>query len=205
MRAYFNGVPSGGEYDERVKSEAQYKIFLEYFQRLVTVMGGDAQLSSILSADPTSWETYSKWSDSVYKGTPMHISFHTTSIWALMSAFTNDILKRYADEINQAFTWILTHPRVYKTAVIFDIQSDCKFPLFRVRKRWSTYLRVKPSGAEFNLLSPSAVILPDDGNPYPPETIASISRVQWGKEHSHNYERKTLRCVSAYGIWVNGC
>ena len=62
------------------------------------------------------------------------------------------------------------------------------------------YLRVKTSGAEFNLLSPSAVILPDDGNPYPPETIASLSRVQWGKEHSHNYEMQTLRCVSAYGI-----
>ncbi|KAI9463155.1 hypothetical protein HD554DRAFT_2175660 [Boletus coccyginus] len=155
VKAYFNGVPSGGEYDTKVKSEAQYKVFLEYLQRLVTVMGGDSRLFSNLSSDPTNWGT-----------------FHTNAIWTLMSASLNDTLRSYANQLNQAFTWILTHPRIFKTAVIFDIQSD-----------W----------AEFNLLTPSAVILPDDAYPYPPQTIASLSRVQWGKEHSHDYARQTLR------------
>lgn len=52
-----------------------------------------------------------------------------------MTAYTNAMLKSYAGELSQAFTWILTHPRVYKTAVIFDIQSDCKFILFHVEER----------------------------------------------------------------------
>lgn len=134
VKAYFNGIPNGGEYDEKVKSEAQYKVFLEYLQRLVTVTGGDAQLSSSLAADPTGWEKYRQWSTGVYDETPMHISFHTTPIWSLMSAFTDDTLKRYAGELDQAFTWIVTHPRVYKTAITFDIQSDCKFPLSVLRR-----------------------------------------------------------------------
>ena len=165
-------------------------------------MGGDSQLSSNLSSDPTSWETYSKWSATVYSGAPTHISFHTTAIWILMSAFTNDTLKTYAEEVNQAFTWIVTHPRVYKTTVTFDIQSDCKFPLLHAGERWGTYFSVSTSGAEFNLLTPSAVILPDDANPYPPETLASLSRVQWGREHSHDYQRQTLRFASPLGIRV---
>lgn len=127
VKAYFNGVPSGGEYDTKVKSEAQYKVFLEYLQRLVTVMGGDSQLSSNLSSDPTNWGTYVQWSGSVYTETPTHISFHTNAIWTLMSASLNDTLRSYANQLNQAFTWILTHPRIFKTAVIFDIQSDCEF------------------------------------------------------------------------------
>ncbi|KAG8215623.1 hypothetical protein J3R82DRAFT_7492 [Butyriboletus roseoflavus] len=172
VKAYFNGIPNGGEYDERVKSEPQYKIFLEYLQRIVTAVGGNAQLSSSLTADPTNWETYSKWSDSVYTSIPTHISFHTNSIWSLMSGSSHNILKSYAEELNRGFTWILTHPRVFKTAVIFDIQSD-----------WG----------EFNLLTPSALILRDDANSFPPDTIANPSRVQWGKENSHNYQRQTLR------------
>lgn len=172
VKAFFNGIPDGGEYDNTVKSEAQYKIFVEYLQRLVTIVGGDAQLSSNLTSNPTSWSTYENWRDSVSTAAPTHISFHVTPIWSLMSAFTNDTLKSYANEINQAYTWILTRPRVYKTAVAFDIQSD-----------W----------AEFNLLTPSAVILPDNANPYPAGTVSSRHRVQWGKEHSHDYQRQTLR------------
>ncbi|KAI6038048.1 hypothetical protein EDC04DRAFT_2896911 [Pisolithus marmoratus] len=172
VKAFFNGIPDGGEYDETVKSEAQYKIFLEYLQRLVTVVGGDAQLSSNLTSDPTSWNTYTQWSASVYTATPVLISFHTTAIWSLMFAFTNVVLQSYANEISQAYTWILTRPRVYKTAITFDIQSD-----------W----------AEFNLLTPSAVILPDNAYPYPAGTIASHSRVQWGKEYSHDYKMQTLK------------
>lgn len=48
--------------------------------------------------------------------------------------------------------------------------------------------------AEFNLLSPGAVIVPDTAHPYPSmNTVASDTRVQWGKEYSHNYQRQTLR------------
>ena len=147
VKAYFNGIPSGGEYDKQVKSEPQYKVFLEYFQRLVTVVGGDAKHSTSLASDPTNWETYSKWSASVYTAMPMHISFHTTSIWSLMSASPHDILRRYAQELNQAFTWILTHPRVYKTAVIFDIQSDCKSSPSHYKERGTLTAWSKLQGA----------------------------------------------------------
>ncbi|KAI9457367.1 hypothetical protein HD554DRAFT_2177728 [Boletus coccyginus] len=71
-----------------------------------------------------------------------------------------------------AHNHIIQHPQPYKTAVVFDIQSD-----------W----------AEFNLLSPDTVIVPDTNNPFPDRTVATNTCVRWGKENSHQFEKKTLR------------
>jgi hypothetical protein len=45
--------------------------------------------------------------------------------------------------------------------------------------------------AEFGLLTPSAVVIP--GEDVPENSQFSTTKFIWGKEHSHKYERKTIR------------
>ena len=47
--------------------------------------------------------------------------------------------------------------------------------------------------AEIGLLTPSAVIVADPGFQLPDKTVFAETKVQWGKEHSHQYERKDIR------------
>ncbi|KAI6027942.1 hypothetical protein BKA83DRAFT_4236389 [Pisolithus microcarpus] len=171
VKAKFNGIPSGGVYDATVMAQDQYKKFEEYFQYLVTVSGGGDR-SKLANTDGT-YDDYQKWEDSIKDNRPGLLSFQVIEVWTLMKLANSDVLKSYADPLYNAFMWIVGHPDVYKTAVSLDIQSD-----------W----------AEFNLLTPSAVIMPDPQSPYPAQnTVASDTRVQWGKEYSHVYERQTLR------------
>ncbi|KAG6369322.1 hypothetical protein JVT61DRAFT_15041 [Boletus reticuloceps] len=171
VKAKFNGIPSGGDFDSSVKAQAQYKTFEEYFQFLVTVSGGGDR-SKLANTDAT-YANYQEWIKSIKENSPGLLSFQVIEVWTLMKFSSSIELKNYADPLYDAFMWIVGHPDVYKTAVSLDIQSD-----------WS----------EFNLLSPSALIMPDPANPYPAtNTVASDTRVQWGKEYSHVYEKKTLR------------
>ena len=47
--------------------------------------------------------------------------------------------------------------------------------------------------AEVGLLTPSAVIVADPSFQLPDNTVFAETKVQWGKEHSHDYERKDIR------------
>jgi hypothetical protein len=77
-----------------------------------------------------------------------------------------------AGMVMDAHNYIVQHRQPYRTAIVFDIQSD-----------W----------AEFNLLSPESVIIPDTTNPFPVKTVASNTSVKWGTEESHDFQRQTLR------------
>ncbi|KAI6098437.1 hypothetical protein EDD16DRAFT_1662944 [Pisolithus croceorrhizus] len=170
VKAKFNGIPSGGVCNPSVTAEDQYKQFSEYFQYLVTVSGGGDR-SKLANTDGT-YDDYQTWIQSIKKNGPGLLSFQVIEVWTLMKLAESDVLKSYADPLYNAFMWIVGHPDVYKTAVSLDIQSD-----------W----------AEFNLLTPSAVIAPDPTSPYPAQnTVASDTRVQW-KERDHNYRYQTLR------------
>ncbi|OAX36796.1 hypothetical protein K503DRAFT_276674 [Rhizopogon vinicolor AM-OR11-026] len=168
----FDGIPSGGQFDAGLTKEAQYDTFLEYMQRLISVSGGGATLAQAVSTNPSSLPTYKLWLDSVPK-TPLSnvLSFQAMEIWALMALSEDTLLIDSAKSLDAAFAYILANPSPYKTAVAFDIYSD-----------W----------AEFNLLTPSAVIEHDPNNLFPSNTVSSSTRVQWGK-HGHPSERQTLR------------
>jgi len=171
VKAKFNGIPSGGDFDASVKSQNQYKLFSEYFQYLVTVSGGGDR-SKLANTDAT-YPDYTEWIASIKERDPGLLTFQVIELWGLIRYADSSELKAYATPLEDAFMWIVGHPDVYKTAVSLDIQTD-----------W----------AEFNLLTPSAVIVPDPANPYPStNTVASDTRVQWGKEYSHNYQRLTLQ------------
>ncbi|KAI5984015.1 hypothetical protein EDC04DRAFT_1705016 [Pisolithus marmoratus] len=171
VKAKFNGIPSGGVYDASVTTQDQYKKFSEYFQYLVTVSGGGDR-SKLANTDGT-YNDYQTWIQSIKEYSPGLLSFQVIEVWTLMKLAESDVLRSYADPLYDAFIWIVGHPDVYKTAVSLTIESD-----------W----------AEFSLLTPSAVIVPDPDSPYPSQnTVASDTRVQWGKEHSHDYQRQTLK------------
>ncbi|KAG8215630.1 hypothetical protein J3R82DRAFT_7499 [Butyriboletus roseoflavus] len=167
----FNGIPSGGIFDASVKAQDQYSRFSEYFQYLVTVSGGGDR-SKLANIDGT-YDDYTKRINTISEDSPGLPSFQVTEIWSLMEFAESLVLRSYADPLYDAFIWLVTNPEVHKTHVSLDIQSD-----------W----------AEFNLLTPSAVIIPDTAHFYSPtNTAISDTRVQWGKEYSHDYERQTLR------------
>ena len=91
--------------------------------------------------------------------------------------------------VMEAYNHIVQHRQPCRTAIVFDIQSDCESDY---RPQQHIYLR-DATGAEFNLLSPESVIMPDTANPFPAKTVASNTSVKWGEENSHDYQRQTLR------------
>ena len=187
VKAKFNGIPSGGDFDASVKAQDQYRKFTEYFQYLLTISGGGDR-SKLANTDGT-YADYEEWIRSIKENNPGLLNFQVIEVWTLMSLSSSSVLRSYADPLYDAFMWIVGHPVVYKTAVSLDIQSG-----WLILYVFAGSLTTMPDWAEFNLLTPSAVILPDPANPYPPSnTVASDTRVQWGKEYSHDYQRQTLR------------
>lgn len=126
VKYLFGGIPSGGHFESSVKDQPQYKIFLAYVQRLVSVMGGASTLARDLAADPSNYQTFLEWSNSERNEGLMLLSFKTIAVWTLMSFSPNAILRSFVEPLDSAYTYILTHPRLYKTTVVFDIQSDCR-------------------------------------------------------------------------------
>ncbi|OAX36799.1 hypothetical protein K503DRAFT_772166 [Rhizopogon vinicolor AM-OR11-026] len=172
VKAAFSGIPEGGKFDATVMDQDQYKTFLGYLQKFISVSGGDQTIANKLANNTATYEEYEKWTNSTDSSRASLLSFRVIELWNLMSLSSEDTLVNYADQLSTAFSFIITNPEVFKTPVTLDIQTD-----------W----------AEFNLLTPSAVIVPDLDKPYPTgNTVASDTRVQWGKEYSHAYERQTL-------------
>ncbi|OJA12170.1 hypothetical protein AZE42_05960 [Rhizopogon vesiculosus] len=172
VNAAFEGIAFGGKFDASVKSQEQYKTFSEYMQKTVSVIGGDPELNKVLTADPTKYDVFVNWAGTVAKESSLG-SFNVVEIWNLMRDASTKNLRDRSDMVKEAYDYIVSHPQPYQTAISLDIQSD-----------W----------AEFNLLSPSATIVEDTKNPWPASnTVASGTRVQWGKEYSHDYQRQTLR------------
>jgi len=169
--AAFNGIGFGGQFDASVTTEEQYKTFSEFMQKQVSVVGGNSEINKRLTADPTQYELFVDWAGSVSQDSSI-ATLNVVELWILMREASRREIRDAARTVMDAYNYIVQHPQPYRTAIVLDIQSD-----------W----------AEFNLLSPEAVIIADTANPFPPNTVASNTRVQWGREHSHNYQRQQLR------------
>ncbi|KAH9935269.1 MAC/Perforin domain-containing protein [Amylocystis lapponica] len=171
VTAAFNGIVAGGQFDASVKNEEQYKTFSEFMQRLVSIQGGDAKLAGSLGADPTQGDVYKEWAESTATYSELS-NMYVVELWTLLREAASKDLRDAANTVESAYTYMTTHPQPYKTFVTLSIESD-----------W----------AEFGLLTPSGVIAFDPSNPIPSQTVFTETRVQWGKEHSHAYERMDIR------------
>ena len=196
VKAKLNGIPSRGEFDESVKSQAQYRRFSEYFQFVVVPSGGGDK-SKLHDIDAT-YADYLEWIESIKGNSPDPLNFQVIELWTLMKFANSLVLRSYADPLYNAFMWFV-RPNVYKTAVVLDIQSG-----LLAAYALSESLTIPSDWAQFNLLTPSVVIIPDPANPYPEDTVVSDTHVQWGKEHSHDYRRQTLRYVRARMVTTRG-
>ena len=123
VNAEFGGIPSGGVYDPSVQSQAQYKTFREIMQKLVSVQGGNREYAPEIVVDPSSYSTFQAWTRTVVTRTSL-LGMVTTELWSLMRSSINPDINKYAETVQEAFEFIIKNPKLYKTAVTLDVQSD---------------------------------------------------------------------------------
>ncbi|KAG2146794.1 MAC/Perforin domain-containing protein [Suillus clintonianus] len=171
ITAKYEGITFGGQFDASVKNETQYKTFSEFMQETVSIVGGNPQLNRAVADKATDYEQYKKWLGTIDEDSALS-SFTTVELWILMKDASTEPLRKFSNMVHNAYNYITTHPQLYETEVILDIESD-----------W----------AEFSLLSPSATIAKHRTIALPAYTdFTSMTRIMWGKEHSHKYQRQKL-------------
>ncbi|KAJ8076764.1 hypothetical protein PM082_001187 [Marasmius tenuissimus] len=171
VTASYNGVFTSGQFDASVKKEDQYKDFMELKQADVTAQGGELNAGVYFVQHPDNMEAYDAWGKTV-ASYPNVTSLSTIEIWSLLRDAAAEELRNAADQLEKAFNHLKSHKEVHRTQVTLTIESD-----------W----------AEFSLLTPSAVIIKDGD--LPDNTVFSETKVQWGKEHSHDYHRQDVRFI----------
>jgi hypothetical protein len=119
----FGGIPSGGNFDPSLQSQAQYRSFRELMQKLINLQGGDRALATSIVIDPSKYKPFEDWTKTVSTRTSL-MGLVVTELWSLMRSSSSEELYKASDTIQEAFEYINTKPQLYKTAVSLDIQSD---------------------------------------------------------------------------------
>lgn len=160
VAAQFRGIASDGSYDEAVFDEQQYQAFRVLNQFLVSVQGGDPELAKKLTADPMNYELYKEWTVTV-SANPDIINFTTSELWVLIRDAADRDLAARANDLQDAFEYIMSSHEEVNTLVVFDIDA---------RSDW----------AEVGLLTPSASISDKVYSaPKVPELIHSPTKIRW--------------------------
>ena len=115
----------GGQFDTSVTTEEQYKTFSEFMQKQVSVVGGNPEINKRLTADPAHNDVFIDWAGSVAQDSSM-ASLNVVELWILMREAARKEIRDAAGMVMDAYNYIVQHTQPYKTAVVFDIQSDCK-------------------------------------------------------------------------------
>ncbi|KAI6008677.1 hypothetical protein EDC04DRAFT_2964449, partial [Pisolithus marmoratus] len=171
VTAAFNGIGTGGRFDASVKTEEQYKMFLENMQKQVSVVGGNPVINEKLTADPAHYDVFVEWASSIAEDSSI-TALNVVELWVLMKDASKKEVRDAAGKVLDAYNYITSHPQPYKNG------------------RRCGYL-CDTTGGEFNLLSPDSAIVPDPNNPYPSsKTVASSTCVYWGTQY---FQRQTLR------------
>lgn len=124
VKANFSGIPSGGQFDATVKNQDQYKTFLGYLQKSISVSGGNQTIANKLANNTASYREYEEWTDSTDSTRAFLMSFRVVELWTLMAVEKKEqVIVSYADELSKAFYYIMNYPEVFKTPVTLDIQT----------------------------------------------------------------------------------
>lgn len=167
----YNGLMTSGKIDASVQSEDQYKSYSKEVMQQVSCQGGDVSLSTKLNASYQAddiYSTFEQWTKSSTLN-PGVMNLETTPLWTIMVAtFDPDILK-HSNDVKSAFYWILENPAPHWTTGVVTINSD-----------WG----------EFGITSPSAYVIQDPDHPPTVDNLVfSSTKIQWGREHSHAFQR----------------
>lgn len=140
-------------------------------QKTCSCQGGNSELAGAISSDPANPGVYTQYQSWIGTAStqPSVISLQTMTLWDMIRTSTNPELAKRASDIQAAYKWIAEHPRLHETKCRLVINSD-----------WG----------EVGLLTPSSFIVPDTQNPAPKDnTTFTLTKITWGKEHSHKFQR----------------
>jgi hypothetical protein len=175
----YNGLCTSGKVDADVKMSEQFKSYSKEVNQSVSCEGGDSSLATSLSSgfrEDNVFDTFSKWAHSTGKH-PGIMSLQTATLWDAMTATWEPDIVKYAHDVEVAYNWIMENPQLHKTKCRFTINSD-----------WG----------EFGITSPNAFVVQDPDHPPPSDNLSfSGTKITWGKEHSHEFQRDvTVEYVS---------
>ena len=122
-------------------------------QYLVSIVGGNPELNKKLTDDPTNRDVFDEWVRSVAEESDV-TSLVVDPLWVLMRDATMTEVRNAAGIVEDAYHYIVTHLRPYKTAVVFDIQSDCTSDLPQCNSAF-TYAIQGPNSGSFLLAQSS--------------------------------------------------
>ncbi|RYP41090.1 hypothetical protein DL767_001251 [Monosporascus sp. MG133] len=159
----FKGLVTGGRIDEAVARTDQYRSFSNKMQQTCSCIGGDATLATAIisgaTGDDDVYQKFQEWVKTRQQH-PSIISIQTVTLWDVMSTSPDPEVSRRSRDVENAYLWIVSHPRRHRTKCRLTINSD-----------WG----------EIGLLTPSAFILSDPDSPVQhPNVSISSTKIHWG-------------------------
>ncbi|RYP14427.1 hypothetical protein DL765_006370 [Monosporascus sp. GIB2] len=172
----FKGLATGGRIDVSVAGTDQYKSFSNKMQKICCCVGGDATLATaIISGATGDDDVYQKFREWVktHQQHPSIISIQTVALWDVMSTSPDPEVSRRSRDVENAYLWIVSHPRRHRTKCRLTINSD-----------WG----------EIGLLTPSAFILSDPDSPVQhPNVSISSTKIRWdGKPAGYGHQHLAI-------------
>lgn len=163
VKAAFNGILSAGEFSSSIKTSDLYRSFRESMQINIAVRGGDHERAALLMRDPSNWDVYRSWAETHLQRADL-VGVQTQEIWNIMQIAENPEIIDAAQDIREAYAYIVTHPAIHVTPVQFTISSD-----------WGTFV----------LLSPDAIISedPNDKKDCPGTASIASKTVAWNHDN----------------------
>ncbi|KAF8319333.1 hypothetical protein DL93DRAFT_2164549 [Clavulina sp. PMI_390] len=166
----YDGVSTSGQFNASVSGSSEYSSFLSEKSQQISVQGGDPNLADALTSgygNSSNYDNFSQWVKTTYENADL-MSITVDSIWDVFSSAQSDTLYYAAQDLQDAFQWIVQNPAPHWTYVSLSLSTD-----------W----------ARFRLLNPGSYIVEDPANPYTNVPGATLTRnqVQIGVEHSHDY------------------
>ncbi|KAJ8080930.1 hypothetical protein PM082_017765 [Marasmius tenuissimus] len=107
VKANYEGLPSGGEYDPRIKKTEQYKAYWDLKFAGAGCVGGEPPLAHTLLTEQT-YRALQEWAKTGAKNAEATI-FSLSELWRLMEDSSEGEIVRYAHDIHEAYEWLLNN------------------------------------------------------------------------------------------------
>ncbi|KAL0059279.1 hypothetical protein AAF712_013966 [Marasmius tenuissimus] len=108
VKADYDGIPSRGQFDEKIKETDQYKQYLRLKQHIEGMGGGDQELAQSILRSPN-YQTFQEWKATGVGQDISPVYFSLVDIWMLMKNSDNIDVVRAAMDVMAAYEWFVNH------------------------------------------------------------------------------------------------